>query len=75
MNFAGTILPPAGDVWNGAGGCGDGLRPAQGVDDRNQGPQVRQQVGAGAAGQARERLAPEGSRESGRAVCLVRHGR
>jgi hypothetical protein len=34
--------------------------PTQGVDDRDESPQVRQQVGAGAAGQERERFVPEG---------------
>ncbi len=44
--------PPAGDVRDGAGGCGDG--PAQGMDDGDQGLQIRQQIQAGAAGQERE---------------------
>jgi len=44
--------PPAGHVLDGAGGFGDGCLPAQRVNDRDEGLQVRQQVTAGAAGQA-----------------------
>ena len=54
------LRPPAGGVLDGAGGFGDGRLPTQGVDDRDEGPQVRQQVGAGAAGPVREGFVPEG---------------
>jgi len=54
------LRPPAGGVLDSAEGFGDGRLPTQGVDDRDEGPQVRQQVGAGAAGQDGKRLVPEG---------------
>jgi hypothetical protein len=40
-------------------GFGDGRLPTQGVDDRHQSAQVRQQVAAGAAGQEQQGFVPE----------------
>lgn len=57
---------PAAHILHSAAGCGDSLLPAQGIDDRRQGAQGRQQIPAPVPGQHRQGFGPEGVKDRAR---------